>query len=350
MLRLLFALSLLPFRASAVITMGKCAFDLGPAPAFLDTRFSESITLPNGHEMFVRIDEQRGRPPRRWFLLVHGLLETHRSYDKVAELLVARGYGVVRPDLPGFGRSLLREIQERETHGRVFYPESVIPYQNQVTDLVLLLQYLRDQRGIANPDLVGHSMGGALVLATAVDPRAAGLIGDRVTGVAPYIYRVDFDLLEFMMYLGFDPVLRLNTVSQYIPRAFKAGSSMLMDGWAEQQLRRVLNDYFDEKILRRELNVDPAHLVGIRRQYVTSAIAAKRGLEEFNAYDLIRKLPVGVRYDLVYGENDPLIRKGAAVQFGERVQAHGGQVLGLDTNHDVTETRAPALVERLLTP
>lgn len=342
---------LLSLRAHAVTPGAACAFRLGNPPAYLETRFSDFVTLPNGHEMFVRIDEQRGlRKPRGWFLLVHGLLETHRSFDQVAELLVARGYGVVRPDLPGFGRSLLREIQNTETRGRNFYPESIIRYQSQVTDLVLLLEYLRTNRGIAQPDLVGHSMGGALVLAMAVDPRATDLIGQRVTGVAPYIYRVDFDMLEFIIYLGFNPVVRLNTVSQYIPPLVKASSSMLMGGLMEQQLRSGLNDYFDEKILRRELNVDPEHHIGVRRRFVTSAIAAKRGLDEYNAYDLIYKLPPGKRYDLVYGENDPLIRKGAALQFGERVQAYGGQVLGLDTDHDVTEKQASALVERLLTP
>lgn len=90
-------------------------------------------------------------------LLVHGITATHRSWPFVADLLPA--YRLIAPDLRGRGRSNALPA----------------PYgmQRHAADLVALL----DAQGVDRVTLVGHSMGGFVVVAL------AERLGERVAGV-----------------------------------------------------------------------------------------------------------------------------------------------------------------------
>lgn len=79
-------------------------------------------------------------------LLLHGLGATSESWELQVPALIQANYRVVCPDIPGFGRSKLREYT---------------PNINTFTSaLYSLIEYL----GLESIDLAGISMGGALAL------------------------------------------------------------------------------------------------------------------------------------------------------------------------------------------
>ncbi len=96
----------------------------------------------------------RVNPP---VVLVHGGLDHARSWDRVAEALVAAGRYVVAPDLRGHGDS-------------EWAPASGYPMENWVLDLAAVV----DAAAIDRCDLVGHSLGGNIAI------RYAALFPDRI--------------------------------------------------------------------------------------------------------------------------------------------------------------------------
>lgn len=80
-------------------------------------------------------------------LLLHGLGANLFCWRALAGLLVARGFSVVAPDLPGFGQTTILDDQD---YG----------LDDQIPRLVELLEHLQ----IARCHVVGNSMGGNLAL------------------------------------------------------------------------------------------------------------------------------------------------------------------------------------------
>lgn len=105
------------------------------------------------------------RASRATVILVHGYAEHCGRYDHVAECLVGAGATVFAYDQRGYGRS----------EGRRAYVDTFGQYLN---DLVEVLDHVRSRRPDKPLFLLGHSMGGLVVLKYVLDnaPSVDGLI------------------------------------------------------------------------------------------------------------------------------------------------------------------------------
>lgn len=122
------------------------------------------IELPQGP---LAVAEEGAGPP---LLLIHGLPGSHRDLRHLSPHLAHR-FRVLRPDLPGFGDSPLRDRAQLSPAGRA-------------EALSQLCAALRLER----PLILGHSMGGVVALAAvARDPeRYAGLALLSTPGLRPH--------------------------------------------------------------------------------------------------------------------------------------------------------------------
>nr|WP_145545439.1 alpha/beta hydrolase [Variovorax boronicumulans] len=120
------------------------------------------------------------RPGRPTVVLLHGFPELAYSWRHQIAALAAAGYGVLAPDLRGYGETGAQGALE--------------DYRMQ--NLALDVTGLLDALGIARAVVVGHDFGGALAWTLARDH------ADRVLGVVslntPYTRRTETDLVETM--------------------------------------------------------------------------------------------------------------------------------------------------------
>jgi len=128
----------------------------------------ERYIAVEGGRLFV-VDEGAGPP----VLLLHEGIADLRSWDGVAQRLVAAGCRAIRYDRRGFGRS---ETQDVESSNRA--------------DLVAVL----DAAGIQRTVLAGASQGGQIAIDTAIEhaDRVAGLV---VVGAE---YSLETGVVEFL--------------------------------------------------------------------------------------------------------------------------------------------------------
>ena len=114
-----------------------------------------------GAETYVA-DAGEGRP----VVLLHGFADTADSWRRVLPRLLAAGHRVVALDVPPFGRST----------------EPPINGSTLADWYARFMQELREELGLAEVTFVGHSLGGAIALGTALDqPEAV----DRLGLIAP---------------------------------------------------------------------------------------------------------------------------------------------------------------------
>jgi len=128
----------------------------------------EKITFPgsSGGQLAARLDRPQG-PIRAYALFAHCFTCTKDIFAaaRIAEGLTSHGIAVLRFDFTGLGHS---EGEFANTN-----------FSSNVADLVAAARYLRDNHG-APTILVGHSLGGAAVLAAAgdiPDAKAVATIG-----------------------------------------------------------------------------------------------------------------------------------------------------------------------------
>jgi pimeloyl-ACP methyl ester carboxylesterase len=107
-------------------------------------------------------------------LLVHGWGLGHTSYSRAAQHLAMRGFRVLLPDLPGFGRS-------------TDLPFTKVNFESFALSLRGFLEHIHEmsEDGLAPVHLVGHSFGGAVSARLAHDAPelvASLVLVDAATG------------------------------------------------------------------------------------------------------------------------------------------------------------------------
>ena len=129
---------------------------------------SEKLTFPgsSGEALAARLDTPAGSP-RAYALFAHCFTCSKDIFaaTRISEALVERGFAVMRFDFTGLGAS---EGEFANTN-----------FSSNVEDLKRAADYLRENHSA--PELIiGHSLGGAAVLAVASDvpePKAVATIG-----------------------------------------------------------------------------------------------------------------------------------------------------------------------------
>jgi uncharacterized OsmC-like protein/pimeloyl-ACP methyl ester carboxylesterase len=129
------------------------------------TGFSERLDFPghDGSRLAARLELPPG-PPRAYAVFAHCFTCSKDIFaaTRIAQALAARGIAVLRFDFTGLGAS---EGEFANTN-----------FSSNVVDLVAAADHLRATR-MAPALLVGHSLGGAAVLAAAVDiPEARAVV------------------------------------------------------------------------------------------------------------------------------------------------------------------------------
>lgn len=325
-----------------------CEQALSATPANARQEFAGFIKVSSGVEIFTRIEKPKWRRVKSWFFLVHGLMDTHRAYDQITEKLLADGYGIIRVDLPGFGLTLEHSIQQAHQNGRPYVPPVYSNYRDDVTMLKDILVHLRDDFHISRPQLVGHSMGGGLVLALLADPSAHDLVAPDSTVIAPYVYRLEYYLAEKIALFGFTTSSQLPTLDDWMPSMLRLAPEYLMDLMVtNHQLRVAFGDFFDRLVKSRQIVLSPARLSSLREQTVENGLAVMKGLRELNSLDMARNLPSGIKVNLVYGDHDEVVEKGLARKLGYSLSLRGGQVFEVNAGHMILEEQ-PELVTRLI--
>jgi pimeloyl-ACP methyl ester carboxylesterase len=115
-----------------------------PAP------FERSIRDVTARGVRTRVLEA-GRESAPALVLIHGFLESHRTWDDLIDELAER-FHVIAPDLPGFGES------EKPNPARYAY--GIESHAEAIADLIAAF-------GVGRASIVGHAMGGAIALTLA---------------------------------------------------------------------------------------------------------------------------------------------------------------------------------------
>lgn len=132
--------------------------------------FETEFTGQDGNKFFVQGWEPETQS-RAVIALVHGLGEHVGRYDHVAQALTDAGYALVGFDLRGHGKS---------GGARGHFPSLDVV----MGDIRQFLQFLSQRYPNVPQILYGHSLGGLLALAYAVQNNKLGLKGVMVTGSA----------------------------------------------------------------------------------------------------------------------------------------------------------------------
>lgn len=172
---------------------------------------SRKITFPNarGEQLAARLELPEDRPPLAYALFAHCFTcsKDLKAVVNIARALSSRGIAVLRFDFTGLGES------EGEFAATTF--------SSEVSDLVAAARFLAaDYQAPAL--LIGHSLGGAAVLAAAADIPSAAAI---VTIGAP-----------------FDPAGLRHTLGVTTARIEQAGQATVTLGGREFTIRKSLLD------------------------------------------------------------------------------------------------------------
>jgi pimeloyl-ACP methyl ester carboxylesterase len=245
--------------------------------SFLNNPSEQLVTLPSGRELGF-LYEPPAASGGESVVLIHGLGDDLHSLDRIASGLRARGYGVLRVDLHGHGKTLERELAL--SGGSV--PRE-IPYEDQVQDLAALIAEL----GLKNIRLVGHSYGGAIALAL-----GARLGADAVASVksvhllAPYLMRLD----------GYAQLS--NPVYQYWKLVLGQG---WMDSFSDPYVDGVMTSLYTRYLQKKALA--PA-LVDAQ---VKAIIAVTKGIRNFDVIHHSTGISRSIPVQVFIGEKDQFV-------------------------------------------
>lgn len=228
----------------------------------------------DGHTLYA--DYCAPLPGAPTLVLLNGLSDQTESWSRLLSAVKIPGFGYLRFDFRGQGKSLEYELNE----AGVF--EDLVRVEEQSRHLELLLEHF----GISEPvHMVGMSYGGGVAIRFAADhpERIRKLIL-----VAPYVIRLDQAL----------PLQRLWAGQIEMMRGFGLFPGSSFES-AQRWYYQFLNHYMDHRF-KRAVPVETVRKACIQLTF---------GILNFNAFPLFHSLPAGSVH-LISGGRDTLVPRG----------------------------------------
>lgn len=234
-------------------------FAMGTSWAFASETFRGHLKLADGRQIFTEYLPSKSHKPT--LVLLNGMTYEVASWDSLVAYLVKRGFGVLRFDFQGQGKTL-------EESGPI---TEVIPYQEQVRDVDLVTKAL-GLRGKLH--LVGLSYGGGIAIEFArVFPHRT----QEIILMAPYMrpltnqdgwIRINVQLAQASK--------ELLDRSTWITRQFPVSH----DQWYDYFLRVLVSSLYpvaEPVILRHPWRLEATYRMA-------------QGIRKFNAHDIAHQL------------------------------------------------------------
>lgn len=313
----------------------------------MTTEVRELMSLNTKRQMFV--DYQPAQNKQTTFVLLHGLGDDLTKLDAVAQQFTEKGFGVLRVDLQGHGETLKAYLAQNKE----------IPLSINYRDSVADIQEVIERLGLQEVSLLGHSYGGGIAYALAVElQKSARAKPVRVRSLhllAPYVQRIDKFVLQgmkdsrvfvdwerqFLLKMGFPPSVVMNFYDSYarilrdLARDAESGidaitgnadhesSSSIDETLSPEMLEFLKKAYRNYFILatnkaEEELTKEEQKQIQIK---ITSAIAVTRGILGFNLLDHGHPLeiPKDVPIHILGGGLDHLVLPSQLEEFFERL-------------------------------
>lgn len=209
------------------------------------------VKLANGRQLYT--DYVLPAPGKPTIVLVNGLTYRIGCWDAFVRELYGDGYGILRYDPMGHGKTLLHYSAKK----------SPIPYTEQVEDLVLLLDALK----LPTAHIAGLSYGGGIGFAFAAKypSRVATL-----TAMAPFVGPIDWQ----------DRYLQLQVEQTRILNPLL--------NWTDDE---IYDFYLRNFVLATYPSYEPIVLENPYKLEATFRLV--QGIRKFHVVDVIPKLPAG---------------------------------------------------------
>lgn len=220
------------------------------------------VSIGEGQQLYV--DHLPAAPGQRTLVILNGLTYTTENWDKIMPGLVGHGYGILRYDPKGMGRTL-------DKYGA---PGVKIAIEAQAEDLNRLLDVLMIRGKV---DLLGLSYGGglAMVYASRFPERVQTMILQ-----APYVKPVE----------GQDRWIRAQIAATRVMYPFNPASD------------DELYDYFLHQIVYS--TYPQAEPVVLRRPYTLEAVFRMvQGIRKIDATRLVQQFPVQSLHLMIAGRD-----------------------------------------------
>lgn len=282
-------------------------------------------------QMFVKIEKNNESQPKQWLFLIHGLLDSHVGWDAVANRALEAGYGVIRIDLHGHARTLVKNGESSDV-----ILDSATNYKTNVNDVVQVLKKLRSDYNIKNPYVVGHSYGGGIATALSIHPFGKNLIAPILTVIAPYVYRIDGYQAETQLYyMGGLPFLRF--FRSLIPSSVRSQmESMTSDIYTDPFMAKLYTKHFQKLLEKRVPKYKSSNIRKIKtrslrvqrrmerddiiERHVQAAIEITKGIREFDGREVVELLPSHMQLNMILGAKDQLVPRELEIEFFNRLK------------------------------
>lgn len=235
--------------------------------------------VPVRQNVSLYADYIQGQPGKPVVVLLNGMTYSTEYWGTFAKSLYERGFGILRYDPVGMGKTLLKHGPIRED----------IPFAQQVFDLQILLRKLK----IPMPyNLVGLSYGGALAMGYGAQfPREVG----KIIALAPYTQPV----------VNQDLMIKLQIQQTRIMFPFNPATD-----------DELYNYFLRQAVYTTFPMAEPSVLENPYKLEATFRLA--KGIKDLKAVDLLNKFPKGSLH-LVVGEYDQYINSKLLVDFWAKV-------------------------------
>ena len=296
--------------------------------------FSGFIKSPKEDYLYgeVRVPK-RFKNPKGFYLLLHGLLDSSSRWGSVEQGLLEAGYGVIKLDLLGHGKSLERHYKEKGDLSKE------IDYRDQLEAIMAFLKLLKKDYSVERPNVMGHSYGGGLAMALAAHPQYSKAIGNQLVLVAPYVYRLDH-------------YHQIKTVSD--SAGFFTG---VVEAWTSEIVKNVgdkmdpITDGFVKDGFSEYLQINGMSSRVEESVAVDAALAVTKGIRDFDARVDVEQIRKVMDVRLIIGSRDTVSPEALEVElYNSFVGGAKKSLLNIMGAGHLLTTEAPGVIINWILP